>query len=114
MVTMTAHDDLDPRYLSYMLRMWRTRDSTGQPMWCASLEEPGSHETARFGDMGAMFAFLQSRLGLAPPGERAREEPLPESTEIDGVRGSAPAPKAATGAERMGRRTAARRREQLT
>ncbi len=68
---MNAPDDLDTRYRSYMLRMWRTRDSTGQPVWCASLEEPGSHETARFGDMRAMFAFLQSRLGLAPPGEWA-------------------------------------------
>jgi hypothetical protein len=84
MATMHAHDDRDPGYLSYMLRMWRTRDGQGQPVWCASLEEPGSHETARFGDMPAMFAFLQHQLGLAPPGEWAREELLPGNIGIDG------------------------------
>ncbi len=81
---MKAHDDLEIRYLSYMLRMWRTRDSTGQPVWCASLEAPGSHQTASFGDLCSMFAFLQRQVGFAPPGERTREEPLPESNEIDG------------------------------
>ena len=81
---MNAPADLERRYLSYMLRMWSTRDSKGQPGWCASLEEPGSHETARFRDMWAMFAFLQRQLGLAPPGERAPGEPQPESTDIDG------------------------------
>jgi hypothetical protein len=81
---MTAHDNRDARYLSYMLRLWRTRDSTGQPVWCASLEEPGSHETARFGDICSMVAFLQDQLGLAPLGEPAREEPLPECIELDG------------------------------
>ncbi len=73
---MNAHEDPETRYLSYMLRMWRRRDGAGQPVWCASLEEPGSHQTASFGDMRAMFAFLQSRLGLAPPGAPAPEESL--------------------------------------
>jgi hypothetical protein len=81
---MNAPDDRDPRYRSYMLRMWRTRDGQGQPVWCASLEAPGGHETRRFGDMQAMFAFLQRQLGLAPPGGCAREELLPGSIEIDG------------------------------
>ncbi len=65
---MKAHDDRDLHYQSYMLRLWSKRDSTGQPVWCASLEAPGSHETASFGDMCSMFAFLQRQLGLAPPG----------------------------------------------
>jgi hypothetical protein len=81
---MNAHDDSATDYQSYMLRMWRKRDGAGHLMWCASLEEPGSHETASFGDMKAMFAFLQSRLGLARTGECAQAEPLRESTGIDG------------------------------
>jgi hypothetical protein len=81
---MKAHDDRDPGYRSYMLRMWRTRDGQGQPVWCASLEAPGSHETARFGDMRALVAFLQRQLGLAPPGGCTREERLPESIGMDG------------------------------
>ena len=32
-------------YLSYMLRMWLRRDSNGEPVWSASLQEPGSHRT---------------------------------------------------------------------
>ncbi len=74
---MYAQADLDTRYLSYMLRMWRTWDDEGQPVWCASLEAPGSHEMASFGDICSMFAFLQGRLGLAQPGEFAPEEPPP-------------------------------------
>lgn len=81
---MTAHDNRDTRYLSYMLRLWRMRDSTGQPVWCASLEEPGSHATARFADICSMVTFLQDQVGCAPLGERAREEPLPEWIGMDG------------------------------
>jgi hypothetical protein len=80
---MNAHNDPDTRYLSFMLRMWRKRDGAGQPVWCASLEEPGSHHTASFGDMHTMCAFLQSRLGLAPQGAPAPEEPLPERSGLD-------------------------------
>ena len=38
------------------------------------LEEPGSHETISFGDVRTMCAFVQSRLGLVPPGAPAQEE----------------------------------------
>ncbi len=72
---MKAHDDPQTRYLSYMLRMWRRRDGAGQPVWCASLEEPGSHQTASFEDIRAMYSFLQGRVGLAPLGAPAPEEP---------------------------------------
>ena len=78
---MNAHRDRDTPYLSYLLRMWRTRDSRGRPLWCASLEEPGSHQTARFGDMRSMFAFLQRHLADAP----VEEGSLPESTDGDEV-----------------------------
>ena len=79
---MNAQQDGDTRYLSYMLRLWRTRDSQGQPLWCGSLEEPYSHQTARFGDVCAMFAFLQSRLGIEQNREPAPEAPLAEITGI--------------------------------
>jgi hypothetical protein len=71
---MNAHDDSATDYQSYMLRMWRKRDGAGHLMWCASLEEPGSHETISFGDVRTMCAFVQSRLGLVPPGAPAQEE----------------------------------------
>ena len=54
-------------YVSYMLRMWRKIDGEGKAVWCASLEEPGSHHTESFGDTGAMFTFLQSQLGIEKP-----------------------------------------------
>lgn len=59
---MSLQDDSDMGYLSYMLRMWLRRDSNGDPVWSASLQEPGSHRTESFGDISAMFSFLQSRL----------------------------------------------------
>ena len=63
-------------YLSYMLRMWRKRDSNGKAVWCASLEEPGSRHTESFEDTSVMFAFLQSKLGFEhdEPGEYAQQE----------------------------------------
>ena len=76
---MKADEDSEMRYQSYLLRMWRRRDGAGQPEWCASLEEPGSHQTRSFGDMQALIAFLLSRSGLAPSGAPAPEVP-PGST----------------------------------
>jgi hypothetical protein len=71
---MNSQEDPDSRYLSYMLRMWRKRDGNGQPVWCATLEEPGSHHTESFGDADALFAFLQSRLGIEMPGDHAKQK----------------------------------------
>lgn len=59
---MHQHDESDTCYLSYMLRMWLRRDSKGELVWSASLEAPGSRQTESFGDIGAMFSFLQSRM----------------------------------------------------
>ncbi len=55
---MKAPEDLERHYQSYMLRMWRKRDSQGQPVWCASLEEPSSHQMESFGDLRAMSLLL--------------------------------------------------------
>ena len=64
---MHPQDDSEGRrteigYLSYMLRIWLRRDSKGQPIWSASLEEPGSRYTESFGDIAALFSCLQNRL----------------------------------------------------
>jgi hypothetical protein len=71
---MNSHDGPETRYLSYMLRMWRKRDGNGKPVWCASLEEPGTRHTESFGDADAMLRFLQSRLGIEKPGDHAQHE----------------------------------------
>jgi hypothetical protein len=55
-------EESDTGYLSYMLRMWLRRDSNGERVWCASLQEPGSHQVESFEDISAMFAFIESRL----------------------------------------------------
>ena len=71
---MNSQEDHETRYLSYMLRMWRKRDGNGKPVWCASLEEPGSRHIESFGDVGALFMFLQSRLGIEKHGDHAQQE----------------------------------------
>ncbi|MEO6457161.1 MAG: hypothetical protein ABIO92_02645 [Chloroflexia bacterium] len=71
---MYSQKDPDPNYLSYLLRLWRTRDDNGKPVWCASLEEPGSHLTESFADVGGMYSFLQDQLDIEQPGEDARQE----------------------------------------
>jgi hypothetical protein len=51
--------------------MWLRRDSKGERVWSASLQEPGTRHTETFGDIDAMFVYLQNRLdtemlGTAP------------------------------------------------
>jgi hypothetical protein len=77
---MTTDEELDPHYLSYMLRMWRKRDENGQPVWHASLEAPGSHHTENFGDTGALFSYLWSRLEIADPVAPGRVAAPPDSS----------------------------------
>jgi len=57
-----SQEESDTDYVSYMLRMWSRWDSKGKHVWCASLQEPGSRHTESFGDVDAMFSFLQSRI----------------------------------------------------
>jgi hypothetical protein len=71
---MNPQEDPETLYLSYMLRMWRSRDSNGQQVWCASLEEPGSRHIESFGNADSLFAFLQSQLGSEKHGELAQQE----------------------------------------
>jgi hypothetical protein len=62
-------DESDTGYLSFMLRMWLRRDSKGERVWCASLQEPGSRHTENFGDMASLFAFIESRLDAQAHGQ---------------------------------------------
>ena len=72
---MQPREDSDTRRLSYLLRMWLRRNAQGELGWCASLEEPGSHHTESFADMGALFAFLRRRLDAELPRPSAADEP---------------------------------------
>jgi hypothetical protein len=71
---MQPREDSDTRQLSYMLRLWRRRNAQGELGWCASLEEPGSHHTERFAEIGALFAFLRHRLDTEGPHPPAPDE----------------------------------------
>ena len=66
---MHPQQEIDTDYLSYMVRIWRKWDGNGKPVWCASLEEPGSRHTERFEDTDAMFTFLQRKLGIEKSGD---------------------------------------------
>lgn len=52
--------DKPPRYLSYLLRLWRTDDQS-QPIWRASLESPGTGERLSFADLHGLFKFLENQ-----------------------------------------------------
>jgi len=54
--------------------MWLKRDGNGELVWCASLEEPGSRHTESFGDIGAMFSFIQSRLEIEMNSEATQQD----------------------------------------
>ena len=50
-------------YLSYLLRLWRSR-SGGRWVWHASLESPHTAERQVFGDLEALYAFLDATTAL--------------------------------------------------
>ena len=47
-------------YLSYMLRLWQTRDGEKR-VWRASLEIPGTGERRGFASLKELFDFLEAR-----------------------------------------------------
>ncbi len=65
-----------PTYLTFLLRLWRV-DSTGQPVWRASLEDAHSGARRGFSDLPELQRFLQALLE-APPPERAGRAPAAE------------------------------------
>jgi len=50
-----------PRYLSYLLRLWQTSDD-GKQIWRASLESPGSGERRGFASLEDLFKFLKAQI----------------------------------------------------
>ena len=75
---MNTQDKSDAGYQSYMIRMWRKWDSQGKPMWCASLQEPGSRHTESFENANALFAYLRRQLGMEEPTEHPPPQPQRE------------------------------------
>ena len=59
-----------PRYLSYLLRLWQTNDG-GKQIWRASLESPGAGERQGFASLEDLFDFLQTR---TEPQDEQREK----------------------------------------
>ena len=72
---MTAQE---PRYLSYLLRLWREqdegeiKDSAEPAVWHASLESSLTGKRQGFNSLDELFAFLRRETGLAVDG--AEEE----------------------------------------
>ena len=70
--------DKTPRYLSYLLRMWQTKDGE-KDIWSASLEKPGSQQRQGFATLDELFRFLQDQAAApspqSPPGKRPEHQP---------------------------------------
>ena len=49
------------RYLSYLLRLWQTRDE-GVWIWRASLESSSTGERRGFASLAEMYAFLEGEI----------------------------------------------------
>jgi len=50
-----------PRYLSFLLRLWRVKDRQGWN-WRASLEHPLTQRRRGFSDLICLFEFLQRQM----------------------------------------------------
>ena len=64
-----------PRYLSYLLRLWQTGS---QPAWRASLESL-TGERQGFADLEELFAFLKSQTGVEQAAADDDEHPIDHS-----------------------------------
>lgn len=51
-----------PTYLSYLLRLWQTRDRE-MCIWRASLEQPGTGVRQGFASLEDLMAFLEAQTG---------------------------------------------------
>ncbi|UCC63663.1 MAG: hypothetical protein JSV36_00970 [Anaerolineae bacterium] len=69
--------DESPRYLAFMVRLWRTDTQEG-PVWRASAESPHTGERQGFASLEALCAFLVEEARGAQTGTK------PESPEEGG------------------------------
>jgi hypothetical protein len=53
-------------YLSYLLRLWRSDETTP---WHASVEDARTHEQHAFPEIDQLFAFLREQMHAAPTPE---------------------------------------------
>ena len=73
--------DGQPRYRSYLLRVWQPGDSD-PPEWRMSLENVMTHERLGFIDLADLVTFLKKQMGYnnsAKMGSSARDQGMPES-----------------------------------
>jgi hypothetical protein len=52
------------RYVSYLLRLWQTRDGETW-VWRASLESPGTGDRHGFASLKALFEFLETQTDVS-------------------------------------------------
>jgi hypothetical protein len=62
-----------PRYISYLLRLWQVEDREGL-VWRLSLESPHTGEHRGFADLAALCSFLESQCANLPPDVRSGTE----------------------------------------
>lgn len=63
-------------HITYLLRLWRAGSEDG-PGWRAVLENPHSGERQVFGDLTALFAFIEERTRSPRPGGDATPRAAP-------------------------------------
>lgn len=61
-----------PRYQSYLLRLWETRDGEKR-IWRASLESPGSGKRQGFASLEGLIQFLRAQMETEEGGEQGAE-----------------------------------------
>ena len=54
----------EQRYLSYLLRLWQVKTSSGL-VWRASLESSRTGHKQGFADLDALYAFLRQQIEMA-------------------------------------------------
>ena len=73
-----------PRYLSYLLRLWQTSDK-GQTIWRASLESPGTTQRQGFASLKDLMDFLYAQTRHCD-----KQPPIPQDTTLEGDRVASP------------------------
>ena len=68
---MTASKEGEPRYMAFLLRVWR-EDSPES--WRITLENPHSGERHGFRSLQALFAFLEEHMAHPPPSPTTDED----------------------------------------